>query len=154
MAARALSCLWKEYSRILIREKALSSVNCARNASKKAAGSTKNQGKNKKGKHLGIKRREGEDVIPGTILVRQRGYKYHPGVNVGVGRDHTLFALSEGMVQFKRELLDPYPWGLGRKGPLHERKFVHVLEKDPKGSPDLVLVRHPLDTMKSASSYS
>ncbi|XP_031551395.1 uncharacterized protein LOC116288708 [Actinia tenebrosa] len=118
-------------------------LTCARNASKKAAGSTKNQGKNKKGKHLGVKRREGERVIPGTTLVMQRGYKFHPGVNVGVGRDHTLFALSEGVVRYKRELLDPYPWGLGRKGPIHERKFVHVLEKEPKSPPELVLVHKP-----------
>ncbi|KAK3705203.1 hypothetical protein QZH41_014006, partial [Actinostola sp. cb2023] len=115
-----------------------------RHASKKAAGSTKNQGKNKKGKHLGVKRREGEQVIPGTILVRQRGYKFHPGVSVGVGRDHTLYALSEGTVRYKRELLEPYPWGLGRKGPLHERKFVHIEFERPQKGPELILVQQPL----------
>ncbi|KXJ07760.1 uncharacterized protein LOC110250053 [Exaiptasia diaphana] len=117
-------------------------VSLFRLASKKAAGSTKNQGKNKKGKHLGVKRREGEKVIPGTILVRQRGYKFHPGVSVGVGRDHTLYALSEGVVRYKRELLDPYPWGLGHKGPIHERKFVHV-ESEVK-SPEVILVQESL----------
>ncbi len=69
-------------------------------ASKKASGSTKN-GRDSKGQRLGVKRFGGEFVSSGTIIVRQRGYKFYPGQNVGVGRDFTLFALKEGRVSFK-----------------------------------------------------
>ncbi|MBK5911028.1 50S ribosomal protein L27 [Rhodothalassium salexigens] len=69
-------------------------------AHKKAGGSSKN-GRDTIGKRLGVKKFGGERVIPGNILVRQRGTRWYPGDNVGIGRDHTLFALSEGQVQFR-----------------------------------------------------
>ncbi len=70
-------------------------------ASKKAGGSTKN-GRDSQSKRLGVKRFGGQNVLPGTILVRQRGTKFHVGNNVGIGRDHTLFALTDGTVIFKK----------------------------------------------------
>ena len=69
-------------------------------AHKKAGGSSRN-GRDSAGRRLGVKKFGGEIVIPGNILVRQRGTKFHPGANVGIGRDHTLFALAEGQVEFK-----------------------------------------------------
>jgi large subunit ribosomal protein L27 len=69
-------------------------------AHKKAGGSTRN-GRDSNPKYLGVKRFGGEKVLAGNILVRQRGTQFHAGENVGVGRDHTLFALSEGKVEFK-----------------------------------------------------
>ncbi len=68
-------------------------------AHKKSGGSAKN-GRDSHGKRLGVKRYDGELVLPGTIIVRQRGTRVHPGLNVGLGRDHTLFALTEGRVKF------------------------------------------------------
>jgi large subunit ribosomal protein L27 len=68
-------------------------------AHKKAGGSSRN-GRDTAGRRLGIKKYGGEAVIPGNILARQRGTKWHPGENVGMGRDHTLFALAEGRVKF------------------------------------------------------
>ena len=68
-------------------------------AHKKAAGSTRN-GRDSESKRLGVKRFGGESVLAGNIIVRQRGTKFHAGDNVGIGRDHTLFALSDGKVQF------------------------------------------------------
>lgn len=68
-------------------------------AHKKAGGSSRN-GRDSAGRRLGVKKFGGENVIPGNILVRQRGTKFHPGDNVGMGRDHTLFATSGGRVQF------------------------------------------------------
>ena len=70
-------------------------------ASKKAGGSTKN-GRDSNPKMLGVKIFGGEHVIPGNIIVRQRGTKFHAGRNVGIGRDHTLYALVEGTVEFQR----------------------------------------------------
>ncbi len=70
-------------------------------AHKKAGGSSRN-GRDSEGRRLGIKKYGGELVIPGNIIVRQRGTKFHPGRNVGMGKDHTLFALVEGHVTFKR----------------------------------------------------
>ena len=69
-------------------------------AHKKGAGSTR-YGRDSKAKRLGVKRYAGEKVNAGVILVRQRGTHIHPGNNVGVGRDHTLFALIDGTVQFE-----------------------------------------------------
>jgi large subunit ribosomal protein L27 len=69
-------------------------------AHKKAAGSTRN-GRDSESKRLGLKKFGGELVLAGNIIVRQRGTEFHPGVNVGMGRDHTLFALSEGKVVFE-----------------------------------------------------
>lgn len=70
-------------------------------AHKKGGGSSKN-GRDSKPKMLGVKRFGGEYVIPGNILVRQRGTKFHPGVNTGIGRDHTIFATAEGYVVFEK----------------------------------------------------
>ena len=81
-------------------------------AHKKAGGSTRN-GRDSESKRLGVKRYGGEDVLAGNILVRQRGTRFHPGLNVGIGRDHTLFAKSDGHVQFEK------------KGPKN-RQFVSV----------------------------
>jgi large subunit ribosomal protein L27 len=69
-------------------------------AHKKAGGSSRN-GRDSESKRLGVKRFGGEAVIPGNILVRQRGTQYHPGSGVGIGRDHTIFATVEGKVEFR-----------------------------------------------------
>lgn len=74
-------------------------------AHKKAGGSSRN-GRDTEGRRLGIKKYVGESVIAGNILVRQRGTKWHPGENVGLGRDHTIFALVDGRVEFKRKAQD------------------------------------------------
>ncbi|MBD1210025.1 MAG: 50S ribosomal protein L27 [Ignavibacteria bacterium] len=71
-------------------------------AHKKGAGSTKN-GRDSNAQRLGVKKFGGEAVIAGNILIRQRGTATHPGLNVGVGRDYTLFALSDGFVHFSRK---------------------------------------------------
>lgn len=71
-------------------------------AHKKGVGSTRN-GRDSNPQYLGVKRYGGENVIPGNILVRQRGTKFHPGRNVGIGRDDTLFALVAGVVKFERK---------------------------------------------------
>jgi len=76
-------------------------------ASKKGVGSTKN-GRDSIAKRLGVKRSDGQVVRAGNILVRQRGTKFHPGTNVGIGSDDTLFATVEGVVRFER-------WGRDRK---------------------------------------
>ena len=68
-------------------------------AHKKAGGSSRN-GRDSAGRRLGVKKFGGEHVIPGNIIVRQRGTKWHPGEGVGMGRDHTIFALREGAVKF------------------------------------------------------
>jgi large subunit ribosomal protein L27 len=72
-------------------------------AHKKAVGSTRN-GRDSRGKRLGVKKFGGEVVKAGNILVRQRGSTYHAGDNVGTGRDYTLFALVDGVVEFKQGL--------------------------------------------------
>ncbi len=83
-------------------------------AHKKAGGSSRN-GRDSAGKRLGVKKFGGQPVIAGNIIVRQRGTKMKPGLNVGVGRDHTLFALSDGRVRFDtandrvRVNVDPLP---------------------------------------------
>ncbi|MBX9786433.1 MAG: 50S ribosomal protein L27 [Alphaproteobacteria bacterium] len=68
-------------------------------AQKKAGGSSRN-GRDSAGRRLGVKKFGGEAVIPGNIIIRQRGTQYYPGKLVGMGRDHTLFALAEGHVKF------------------------------------------------------
>ena len=68
-------------------------------ATKKAGGSSKN-GRDSAGRRLGAKKGDGQGVIPGNIIVRQRGTKIRPGKNVGMGKDHTLFALTEGTVEY------------------------------------------------------
>ncbi len=71
-------------------------------AHKKAGGSSRN-GRDSAGRRLGVKKYGGEIVVPGNIIIRQRGTKFHPGRNVGLGRDHTIFALLEGQVAFQRK---------------------------------------------------
>ena len=71
-------------------------------ATKKAGGSSRN-GRDSAGRRLGVKKYGGEFVQPGNILVRQRGTKFYPGENVGMGKDHTLFALKEGKVIFRKK---------------------------------------------------
>jgi large subunit ribosomal protein L27 len=74
-------------------------------AHKKAGSSSKN-GRDSAGKRLGVKRGDGQLVMAGTIIVRQRGSTFHPGPNVGMGRDYTLFATTEGRVRFSHETRD------------------------------------------------
>ena len=71
-------------------------------AHKKAGGSSRN-GRDSAGRRLGVKKFGGEAVVAGNIIIRQRGTKYHPGQNVGMGKDHTLFALTEGQVAFRQK---------------------------------------------------
>jgi large subunit ribosomal protein L27 len=71
-------------------------------AHKKAGGSSRN-GRDSESKRLGVKKFGGEIVVPGNILIRQRGTTWHPGVNVGMGKDHTLFALEGGAVAFRKK---------------------------------------------------
>ena len=82
-------------------------------AHKKAGGRTRN-GRDSESKRLGVKRFGGESVKSGNIIVRQRGTKVHPGMNVGIGKDHTLFATNSGVIKFEQ------------KGPKN-RKFVSVI---------------------------
>ena len=84
-------------------------------AHKKGVGSSRN-GRESESKRLGVKLFGGEAAIAGNIIVRQRGTKHNPGANVGIGKDHTLFALTDGIVQFKRRKDD--------------RSFVSVLAID------------------------
>lgn len=84
-------------------------------AHKKSGGSTRN-GRDSQSKRLGVKRQDGQEVTAGSILIRQRGTRFHPGQNVGVGRDFTLFALTDGVVRFS-------PYAKGR------RKQVSVLQE-------------------------
>ncbi len=76
-------------------------------ASKKAGGSTKN-GRDSQSKRLGVKRFGGEKVLSGTIIVRQRGTKFHVGNNVKIGRDHTIYSVIEGLVKFERFAKDRF----------------------------------------------
>ena len=82
-------------------------------AHKKAGGSTRN-GRDSESKRLGVKCFGGQKVVPGNIILRQRGTKFHPGTNVGLGKDHTIFATSEGVVKFET------------KGPKN-RKYISVV---------------------------
>ena len=87
-------------------------------AHKKAAGSTRN-GRDSESKRLGVKRFGGETVSAGSIIIRQRGTRFHAGTGVGLGRDHTLFALNDGFVKFDLQtetVLATVPYGKGRFG--------------------------------------
>jgi large subunit ribosomal protein L27 len=84
-------------------------------AHKKAGGSSRN-GRDSESKRLGVKRYGGQFVVAGNIIVRQRGTEYHPGENVGMGKDHTLFALKDGTIQFTV------------KGPMRRRTVMIVPE--------------------------
>jgi len=83
-------------------------------AHKKAGGSTRN-GRDSEGRRLGVKKAGGQSVIPGNIIIRQRGTVYRAGENVGMGVDHTLFATAEGVVEFKHSKND--------------RTYVNVVDK-------------------------
>lgn len=83
-------------------------------AHKKAGGSSRN-GRDSAGRRLGVKLYGGQDAIPGNIIVRQRGTRFHAGTNVGLGRDHTLFAKKDGHVKFEK------------KGPKN-RQFVSIID--------------------------
>ena len=74
-------------------------------ATKKAGGSSRN-GRDSAGRRLGVKRYGGQLVVPGNIIVRQRGTKIHPGDYVGIGKDHSIFSLAKGKVQFKKSKLN------------------------------------------------
>ena len=74
-------------------------------ATKKAGGSSRN-GRDSKGRRLGVKKYGSQDVLPGNIIVRQRGTKVHPGQNVGIGKDHSIFSLIKGKVEFKKTKSD------------------------------------------------
>ncbi|KKB96086.1 50S ribosomal protein L27 [Candidatus Arcanobacter lacustris] len=74
-------------------------------ATKKAGGSSRN-GRDSAGRRLGVKKADGQEVVPGNIIIRQRGTKVRPGENVGIGKDHTLFALVNGRVKFSRKTDD------------------------------------------------
>ena len=74
-------------------------------AHKKAGGSTRN-GRDSEGRRLGVKKAGGQAVIPGNIIIRQRGTQYYPGENVGMGVDHTIFATADGKVEFKTKAND------------------------------------------------
>ena len=76
-------------------------------AHKKGAGSSRN-GRESESKRLGVKIYGGQDIVAGNIIVRQRGTKFHPGDNVGIGKDHTIFATSEGKVTFKKTRVRTY----------------------------------------------
>lgn len=84
-------------------------------AHKKAGGSTRN-GRDSNPKYLGVKAYGGESVVAGNIIVRQRGTRFHAGRNVGIGRDHTLFALTDGTVKFEQQGKD-------------NRKYVSVVDE-------------------------
>ncbi|MEQ9124197.1 MAG: 50S ribosomal protein L27 [Alphaproteobacteria bacterium] len=71
-------------------------------AHKKAGGSSRN-GRDSAGRRLGVKKFGGEVVVPGNVIIRQRGTKFHPGENVGMGKDHTIFALVDGNVSFAKK---------------------------------------------------
>tara|TARA_B100001250_G_C19052132_1_gene466364 strand:+ start:243 stop:494 length:252 start_codon:yes stop_codon:yes gene_type:complete len=76
-------------------------------ATKKAGGSSRN-GRDSAGRRLGVKKFGGENVLSGNIIVRQRGTKFHPGNNVGIGKDHTIFATTNGKVAFKKTRIRTY----------------------------------------------
>ena len=88
-------------------------------AHKKAGGSSRN-GRDSESKRLGVKKFGGEQVVAGNIIVRQRGTRWYPGTNVGLGKDHTLFALTDGRVCFRD----------GKQG----RKFVHIESMMPEAA--------------------
>lgn len=89
-------------------------------AHKKAAGSATNL-KDSPGKRLGVKLQDGQIAKNGAIIIRQRGTKFRPGVNVGIGKDHTLFALQEGIVKFVTKSIKKFT------GKLEQAKFVNVV---------------------------
>eukprot|EP00160_Parvularia_atlantis_P000437 Unigene10359_Nuclearia_a/m.31652 Unigene10359_Nuclearia_a/g.31652 ORF Unigene10359_Nuclearia_a/g.31652 Unigene10359_Nuclearia_a/m.31652 type:complete len:147 (+) Unigene10359_Nuclearia_a:175-615(+) len=108
-------------------------------ATKKAGGSTKN-GRDSAGRRLGLKKSDGQTVIAGNILVRQRGTQYHAGLNVGMGRDHTLFATAPGVVKFQYQ-------------EQRERTYVHVVDVAQRlAQVALAQRRFPLVDVKAAAT--
>jgi large subunit ribosomal protein L27 len=105
-------------------------------AHKKSGGSSRN-GRDSESKRLGVKKYGGENVLAGNILVRQRGTEYHPGDNVGIGRDHTLFALTHGHVKFavKRD----------------NRRFVSIMPITAEAKPAAQKAAKPAKQAKAAS---
>jgi len=109
-------------------------------AHKKAGGSSRN-GRDSESKRLGVKRYGGELVTAGNIIVRQRGTKFHPGVNIGLGRDHTLFALSDGYVKFH----------VGQRG----RSLVSIVDENPNTPPSSnKKIGAPTATAKAAAAVA
>ncbi|KAI8092566.1 ribosomal L27 protein-domain-containing protein [Halteromyces radiatus] len=101
-------CQWTSIARpttINLCESA-SVSNQVRWASKKSGGSSRN-GRDSAGRRLGVKKFGGQQVVPGNIIVRQRGTKFHPGDHIGMGKDHTLYALESGYVQFYKDPEQP-----------------------------------------------
>ena len=89
-------------------------------ATKMAGGTTKN-GRDSIGRRLGLKKSGGQPVIPGNIIIRQRGTKYIPGDNVGLGKDHTLYALTNGWVKFEYNKMK-------------KRQIVHIVDQNPNNN--------------------
>ncbi|RMD50424.1 50S ribosomal protein L27 [Candidatus Parcubacteria bacterium] len=89
-------------------------------AHKKAQGSTSN-GRDSISKRLGLKKADGQKVIAGQIIVRQRGTKYHPGKGVSLGKDYTIFAVTDGVVKFSHKKIRSFT------GKLKQKTFVHVI---------------------------
>ncbi len=89
-------------------------------AHKKAQGSTSN-GRDSQAKRLGLKKANGEAILPGQVIIKQRGTKYHPGKNVRKGSDDTLYAATAGVVQFQKKRVSNFA------GNLKQRTFVHVV---------------------------
>lgn len=109
-------------------------------AHKKAGGSSRN-GRDSESKRLGVKRYGGELVTAGNIIVRQRGTKFHPGTNMGLGRDHTLFALSDGYVKFH----------VGQRG----RSLVSIVDENPNTPPSSnKKIGAPTATAKAAAAVA
>ena len=106
-------------------------------ATKKAGGST-NNGRNSPGQRLGVKKFGGERVIPGNIVLRQRGTQWYPGINVGMGKDHTIFALIQGSVFFHKIKIQKTLWKKNK------RRFVSVLPEDKENDEEFknALVNH------------
>ncbi|GAM29002.1 hypothetical protein SAMD00019534_121780 [Acytostelium subglobosum LB1] len=96
-------------------------------ATKKSAGTTKN-GRDSNPKYLGLKKFGGELVKSGNIIIRQRGTQFHPGTGVGLGRDHTIYATTNGYVHFHTSTLNKY------NQPSKERKFISVVDNEQMSS--------------------
>ena len=118
-------------------------LNPIRTATKKAGGSVRN-GRDSVGKRLGVKKFGGEFVIPGNIIIRQRGKKYHNGENVGLGKDYTIYAKATGWVHFTFDNK-------------RKRNFVHVLNKNPHFAnmqKMAALARDPEQSLENAKSVA
>ena len=101
-------------------------------AHKKAGGSSRN-GRDSAGRRLGVKKFGGESVLAGNIIMRQRGTKVHPGYNVGIGKDHTLFAMTDGQVAFRQKS--------GGKMFVNVVPVTEAAEKDPLSSRSNVVIK-------------